>query len=263
MSAAPDRLVASERRIDLWLAYYDRIDDEPLLARLHALLDETERQQQRRFLFADDRKRYLVTRALVRTVLSRYAPVAPRDWTFSKNGYGRPEIAATHTDAAGLCFNLSHSRGLVVLGVTAGAALGVDVENTRVRQVSEGIAERFFAPSEAAALARIPPEQQQERFFEYWTFKESYIKARGMGLSIPLDRFSFDYPHADAVRLSVLPGLDDDPGRWRFWQCRPSTEHLLAVCAERVAAEAPILSLRRIVPTVGDEALDVVLLRTS
>jgi 4'-phosphopantetheinyl transferase len=152
---------------------------------------------------------------------------------------------------------------LIALGVARGLTLGVDVENILAREISMGIAERFFAPSEAAALARVPREQQQDRFFEYWTFKESYIKARGMGLSIPLDQFSFEFPHERCVRLSIQPKLADDPSRWRFWQFRPRPEYQLALCAERVGPEAPTLTIRKVIPTIVDEQLDLRALRTS
>jgi 4'-phosphopantetheinyl transferase len=73
------------RNIDLWLAFYDEIIDERLLAQLRQLLSNAERQQEQRFYFADDRKCHLVTRAMVRTVLSRYEAVAPADWVFATN----------------------------------------------------------------------------------------------------------------------------------------------------------------------------------
>lgn len=257
------KLEVSEQNIDLWMVYYDDIVDEALLANLRALLNDAEREKVERFHLADDRKRYLVTRALVRTVLSRYADVAPVDWVFSANVYGRPEIANRHEDTDGLRFNLSHTRGLIVLGVSRWRALGVDVEHLQVRQVSAGIAERFFSPAEAAELARVPSAQWQDRFFEYWTFKESYIKARGMGLTIPLDRFSFDYPFEGAVQIVIDPELGDDGGRWGLWQFRPRPEYLLAVCAERQRGEAPTLTLRKVIPTVGDEVFEAVLLKTS
>jgi hypothetical protein len=82
------------RDIDIWLAYYNEINDERLLAQLRQLLTEEERQHEQRFYFADDRKRHLITRALVRTLLSHYEPaIAPEDWVFGANSYGRPEIA--------------------------------------------------------------------------------------------------------------------------------------------------------------------------
>jgi 4'-phosphopantetheinyl transferase len=249
----------SEDSIDLWLAYYQELDDEIHEARLRALLSEAERAQEPRYFFADDRKCHLVTRALVRTVLSRYAPVAPCDWAFDKNEYGCPHIApdilAACAEAQGLRFNISHTRGLIALAVTRNRALGVDVENMATRAVSLGIADRFFSPVEVADLGQVPAHAQQDSFFEYWTFKESYIKARGMGLSLPLDRFSFHYPDANAVRITIDPSLDDDAGRWSFWQCRPGPEYLLALCVERRPGPPPKIHLRRLLPLLDEDAL--------
>lgn len=257
------KLPLSETKIDIWLAFYGEIADEPLLANMRDLLTETERQQQARFYFADDRKRYLVTRALVRTVLSRYAAVDPSDWTFSTNAYGRPVIANRLEDAAGLSFNISHTRGLIALAVGLHRELGVDVENLVAREVSIDIADHFFSPPEVAELAGVPRERSQDRFFEYWTFKESYIKARGMGLSLPLDKFSFLFPHERGVRIAIDAELGDDENRWSFWQYRPTTEYLLALCAEKRAGTATVVTMRKVIPTAGHDAFETALLKTS
>src|SRR5688572_15805989 len=246
-----DRLLASEHRIDVWLAYYADISDPQLHAHYRALLTEEERSKEFRFYFADDQRRYLVTRAMVRTVLSRYLHVQPTDWRFSNNQWGRPEIANLALDECGLRFNISHTKGLIALGVTYRRELGVDVENLRTRDVSLEIADRFFAEPEVAELASAPKERQQDRFFEYWTFKESYIKARGMGLSIPLGQFSFHYPHERAVHIAIDPKLGDDANRWSFWQYRPTEEYLMAVCAERREGDAPSVTIRKVVPMMG------------
>jgi len=249
--------------VHLWLAYQDEIGGDTLLARYRAMMSAPEREQEGRFHFARDRHRYLVTRALVRTVLSRYAPVAHRDWRFATNDYGRPEIANILPQQAGLSFNLSHTQGLIVLGVTRACSLGVDVEHVRSRTVSIEIADRFFAPEEVSALALVPAQRQQDRFFEYWTFKESYIKARGMGLSLPLDRFSFHYAHEHAVGIAIHSELGDDPARWRFWQFKPTELHLVAVCAERSVSAAQEIAVRRVVPLVHDTWVEPRFLRTS
>jgi 4'-phosphopantetheinyl transferase len=254
----------SRHGIDIWLAFYDDIEDLHQLSAMRALLSAKERAQESKFYFPDDRKRYLVTRALVRTVLSRYADVAPAVWTFSANQYGRPAIAASHRQACGLGFNVSHTRGLIALGVTRECTLGIDVENLIARQGAPHVADRFFSPIEVEMLARVPAHLRHDRFFEYWTFKEAYIKARGMGLSLPLDRFSFHFPGEREVNLSIEPELGDDPHRWTFWQYRPTPDYLLALCAERLHGVAPAITIRKIVPTERDYILlDTPLLKTS
>jgi len=253
----------TQEEIHLWLTFYDEITDERLLSDYLALLNSAEKEQQLRFYFAKDRLRYLVTRALVRTVMSRYVTIDPKEWVFSTNAYGCPEIANVQGREAFLSFNISHTDSLIVLGVTRRRALGVDVENFRAREVSIDIADRYFAPTEVAALNTVPPQQQQYRFFEYWTFKESYIKARRMGLSLPLDKFSFHYPNDRALEIAIDPELADDAGRWQFWQFQPRPQYLVAVCAERVGDQPPRLIVHQTVPMLSEKSFTPEFLRVS
>ncbi len=112
----------------------------------------------------------------------------------------------------------------------------MDVENVRARDVDIQIADRYFAQEEVVALRALPREQQQQRFFEYWTLKESYIKARGLGLSLPTDRFAFGVGEHSEIRLAIDPGLQDRPERWAFWQMKLTPDHVAAVCAEQPAS---------------------------
>jgi 4'-phosphopantetheinyl transferase len=113
------------------------------------------------------------------------------------------------------------------------------------------------------ALRRAPQHQQQDRFFEYWTFKESYIKARGMGLSLPLNKFSFSYPQPRAVELTIDPDLGDEPNRWQLWQFRQRAKYLVAVCAARIDARSPTIVVREAVPMVIEKVLATSFTRTS
>jgi 4'-phosphopantetheinyl transferase len=243
-------------RVDLWFTSLDRVHDESLLTHYRGLLTSEERQQEKRFYFERDQHSYLVTRALVRTTLSRYAPVPAAQWMFQASAHGRPEILNDHPLARRISFNISHTRGLIVLAVTGGQAVGVDIENIRVRQVSLEVADRFFSPQEVLDLRAAPAASRPERFFHYWTLKESYIKARGLGLSIPLEQFSFHFPPPAGVGIRFEPQLEDDPARWRFWQLRPAAEFLAALCVERAQPLAPQLVLRSIVPLQHEEAME-------
>lgn len=242
--------------IDIWLTYYDDIVSDQHLTMLRSLLSDDEVSQEGRFYFADDRKRYLVTRAMVRMLLSRHAKIAPRDWKFSKNPYGRPVIAGTlvesHAHVRGLCFNVSHTRGVIAVAIARDRELGIDIEHTNARHVSLDVAHHFFSPIEVSELSCVPPDRQQDRFFEYWTLKESYIKARGMGLSLPLDHFSFGFSPPGTVDLSTDADLQDRADRWSFWQYRLSTDYLMAICAERFLDDVPVISMRKFTP-LGEE----------
>lgn len=235
-------------QVHLWLAYLGEIADARLLAEYRLLLSEEEQQKQMRFHFERDRHRYLVSRAMQRTILSKYVDIAPRAWRFTFNDYGRPSIADEHPGARGIEFNMSHTDGLVVMGVTRERSIGVDVENVRTREADIEIADRYFAPEEVLELRALTDEKQKQRFFEYWTLKESYIKARGMGLSIRLDRFAFHLEDPERIRLTIDPSLLDCAERWLFWQLRVDHDHLTALCAEDVEAERPYLTMLRCWP---------------
>lgn len=241
--------------VDLWFTFYEDIRDERLLAEYARLLTEEESAQQQRFYFDKDRHRYLVTRAMVRTVLSRYAPIESAAWRFSKGSHGRPAIENDHPAARALYFNLSHTDGLIMLGVTRGQELGVDTENLQRRPVSIDVADRFFSSEEVAELHATAVAAQHERFFHYWTLKESYIKARGLGLSIPLDQFGFHFPSRTDVQIRMDATLGDSPARWRFWQMRPAPDYMAALCVERRHKVAPRLIMRSVVPMESEEPL--------
>jgi 4'-phosphopantetheinyl transferase len=226
-------MIAIERHeAHLWYVFPDRINDADLIARYHALLNTEERERHQRFAFERQRHEHLVTRALCRTTLSQYADVDPREWQFTSNKYGRPEIVGRGR-LPPLRFNLSNSAGLVACLVTLEVDAGVDVEDMNRRGETVSIANRYFSPSELASLRALPLGRQRERFFEYWTLKESYIKARGMGLSIPLDQFSLHLDHDRPITISFDPRLDDDPHAWQFDRYRPSERHMMALAIRR------------------------------
>ena len=124
--------------------------------------------------------------------------------------------------------NLSHTDGLVALAV-AKTPVGVDVEDLQRRGRTVELSDRFFAPSEARALRALPEAAQRSRFFDLWTLKEAYIKARGQGLAIPLASFAFDLDHGP-LAFQPQPG---DPIIWQFARMDPTPRHRLALALAR------------------------------
>jgi 4'-phosphopantetheinyl transferase len=192
--------------------------------------EEVERQQ--RYRFERERRQQAITRALVRTTLSRYHPIAPRAWRFRVTPSGRPEIVR-EAGVPPLRFNVSHTAGLIVCGVTLERDIGVDVEGSPRRGLTLEIATRFFAPSEVEALRAGPAAERPRRLVECWTLKEAYIKAQGKGLSIPLDAFSVDVKPGRPVRISFDDRLDDDPEAWQLERLVLTPSHVLGVALRR------------------------------
>lgn len=212
--------------VHLWCADPTEMQSADEAEALELLADE-ERARLARFRFKRDRMTFLTTRVLVRVVLSRYEQTAPAAWRFEANDYGRPRVAG-ETDTR-IRFNLSNTEGLVVCAVTYDAEVGVDVERLRHNPPLE-VAETFFAPEEVVAIRALPAADQPRRFYDYWTLKESYIKALGVGLAMPLDRFTFDFPHNGMPRVRVAGDTHNTEDRWQFIHVRPTDAHLVAVC---------------------------------
>lgn len=245
------RLSLRDDHIDVWLVFTNDVADD-LIAEYRQCLSAHERDRENRFHFPRDRRTHVITRALVRSVLSRYAEVDPAEWRFTANEHGRPGLASSGPTQLSISFNLSHAAGLIGLAVRQRLAVGIDIENVVLRRAPLDAAERFFAKEEVSALQAVPPPARQVRFFEYWTLKESYIKARGEGLGIDLDLFSFNLDAPPGVSLSMAATLGDTPARWSFWQFRPSADHIMSLCAER-APTSESLTIRRTVPLYHEE----------
>ncbi|PTL76931.1 4'-phosphopantetheinyl transferase superfamily protein [Vitiosangium sp. GDMCC 1.1324] len=236
--------------VHLWVVEPERILEPRLLTAYLAMLSAEEQDRHSRFRFEKHRQQFLVSHALVRVTLSRYAPVQPQDWRFSTNAYGRPEIAGGELPR--VRFNLSHTDGMAVCAVALDTDVGADVEHAGRPGQTVELAESFFAASEVVALRSLPAERQRERFFDYWTLKESYIKARGAGLSLPLDQFAFHLEPGKPPRISFDPRLMDEPDSWQFVQVRLSAEHPAAVAVRRARGLPLTVRCQRTVPLAGD-----------
>ncbi len=244
--------VLRPNEVHLWLAFPDEIQDTGLLSEYQQLLIPEEEEKQRRFCFPKHRHQYLVARALLRTTLFRYTGIKPRLFEFSNNQYGRPELIL-HDSLPPIRFNLSHTDGLIACAVVLKQDIGVDVEDMERRAVSLKIADRFFSKTEVDDLHQIPESRKRDRFYDYWTLKESYIKARGRGLSLPLEQFSFHLSETEPLRISFDPRLSDDPDRWQFWLLRPTKRHKVALSVSIENQDPYELTIKKTVPLLGEE----------
>lgn len=189
--------------------------DKKLLDFYRGVISPAERRKVDRFVFQKDRDTCLVTRALVRFVLSHYTGISPATLEFFTNRYGKPGLKRNSADTA-VEFNLSHSGMITACAVVLNRKIGVDVEEVN-RKVSLSIADQFFSERESRYLKKCPTHLKPGVFLEFWTLKEAYIKARGMGLSIPLDKFGFDISGSD-ISVHFQDSIQDEPENWTFFR---------------------------------------------
>jgi len=218
--------------VHVWTVDPDADYPTEQLARYGALLCDAERERESRFVFARHRQQYRVSHALLRCVLSCYADVSPGAWRFAAKDGGRPEICAP-SGAPPLRFNLTHTDGLAACAVSLGCEVGVDVEGLSRRIDARSIAARYFSAAERSTLERCEPHEYAERFFELWTLKEAYLKARGVGLAGSIDQCWFWIAPGEPIRLELQDPRVDDASSWQLELRRPTERHVLALAVRR------------------------------
>ena len=194
------------------------------LPRWHEMLDSNERARAARFRFERDRIRYTACHGILRLLLSRYVDRPPAALRFNTIGNGKPVLS----DGA-LNFNISHSRHLALFAISRDVTVGCDIEFHDERFLGEGIPEHFFSPAEQRELRAVPRADRCAAFFAGWTRKEAFVKARGLGLSLPLD--SFDVSLAPSMRPALYRGCDG----WSARCVEPAPDCSAAVIAEAAA----------------------------
>lgn len=193
-------------RADVQVVTADLDAASPSQAELLDTLSGDERRRAARFVFDVHRRRFIAARGLLRRQLGAVLGEPPASLRFAYGSAGKPSLAWPEK---ALRFNLSHSGDRAVLAFSADFELGVDIEKTRDDVDHQAISERFFSPAERAALEREPAGRRSRAFFEIWTRKEAFIKARGGGLTIALD--SFDVSLGEPARVLRVAGESGAP----------------------------------------------------
>jgi 4'-phosphopantetheinyl transferase len=178
-----------------------------------------------------DREHFIVARGVLRAILGRYLNRVPECLSFSYGARGKPALAG-ESDTDAIRFSVSHSHGVALYAFTRGREVGIDLERIRCDLAAVEIAERFFSRREVAMLRSLPTAVQHQAFFRCWTRKEAYIKAKGEGLSLPLDQF--DVSLAPEEPAAVL-GAQRDPSeasRWSLQDLAPAPGYAAALAAE-------------------------------
>jgi 4'-phosphopantetheinyl transferase len=188
---------------------------------LTRFLAEDERDRAKRFHFDRDRNRFIIAHSALRIILGKYLNSDPARIRFNYSAYGKPELAEEF-QASGIEFNLSHSHDLALIAVTRHRQIGIDLELIRPGFANEKIAEHFFSPQEVHSLRALERDKQDEAFFNCWTRKEAYIKARGEGLSIPLDEFDVSLAPGEPAALLKIRGSPEEVDRWTLCELTPA-----------------------------------------
>jgi len=187
-----------------------------------------------------DRLMFLLGRVMARRLVGRALDVSPTAWQWREGPRGRPEIASPGTT---LHFNLAHSAGLVACVLASGREVGVDVEDRERPATDPAMVARFCSPEEAACIDVGRPAWR-DRFLTYWTLKEAYLKARGLGIAVHLSDINFSLGSGpDDVRISFLRTLSGTDTHWAFRVAQPNARHILAIAASASDGRPPAIAI--------------------
>ena len=205
--------------------------DTSYLEFFYHLLSEEERMRAGRMRFQKIRNRYVASRGGLRWIIAGFLDMKPEKLEFSYGPHGKPELLGQSGSPA-LTFNMSHSQDLALYGVGLGRTVGVDIEKVREDMSLLKIAKRFFSPPEYNALKSLPPEHVKHGFYNCWTRKEAYIKAKGESLSSAISRFSVSLIPGEPAALLQYPPDPLEPTRWSFRDLQVAPGYKAAVVIE-------------------------------
>lgn len=211
--------------IHLWM-----INPKHILASddLFDMLSPAENEKIARYRSDKAKHTALITRTFIRLLLSQYDIVTPQSWQFTHNELGKPEVSnATIT----LRFNLSHNDEMIICAICLEKDIGCDIEKLNRKISVNAIAKRFFAESEYQLIKTSP-----KQFFEYWTLKEAFVKATGLGISQGLDTFSFKIEENnnkalnDNISLTFAKNCKESNAQhWYHALLKPDEQHCIGI----------------------------------
>jgi 4'-phosphopantetheinyl transferase len=225
----PVPLLLKRDEVHIWRAALDQ--PASVVKSFSRILAPDERDTAERFRFQKDREHFIVARGLLRTILGRYLNLEPARLRFCYNAYGKPTLDETFA-AHELRFNLSHSHGLVLYAFARQREIGLDIEYLREDLAAVEIARQFFSPREAALFSALPQHLRVEGFFNCWTRKEAYIKAKGLGLSLSLDSFEVSLVPGERAALLSVADVMEKVERWAMMELAPGQGYVAALVVE-------------------------------
>jgi 4'-phosphopantetheinyl transferase len=247
--------------VHLWAMFdHEQIAESVVNRYRDTILNSEERLREMAYLRAATRRQYVLARALLRTALAQCVGLEPAELFFVTSASGKPSLLEQQAGGGLIEFNISHTSGAIVLGVTQNRKIGVDVERVRARRVSTQALPTFFDDDECEAIMAAPESTRAAVFCRYWTLKESYVKAIGATLPAAMRnvRFALDEGHIEVVCSPM-----QSPEQWHFRQYQPTGEHLLSLCVEAPVGRTMRFILHQATPHAADNNNDWPLLLDS
>ncbi len=216
-------------KVHVWHASLEQPLD--VVQRLEAVLSEEERQRARQFRYEEHRRSFVVSRGILRNLLSHYTSLKPEEVQYKYTLAGKPHLANAD-GSSDLCFSLSHAGLLVLYAFSWGRQVGIDVECIRPMEEMDQIATNNFASREYREYRSLSSQEQLQAFYNGWTRKEAFIKATGDGLSFPLQEIEVSLRPAEPAQLLTLYGSREEARRWALHDVKTWDGYAAALVVE-------------------------------
>ena len=248
-----ENLSLSSRGIHVWCASLDQ--SASAFQQLSKTLSADERMRAERFYYERDRKRFIVRRGLLRTILDCYLGIEPDRLHFRYGAHGKPKLAET-LKGDNLRFNLSHSHGLALYAIARDQEIGVDIECVRPIPEAKQIAENYFSTREYDDFRALSEQERLVAFFNCWTRKEAYLKALGFGLTRSLDEFDVSLAPGESARLLSIKGDPEKASRWFLQDLMPASNYVAALAVKGQDAQFTFWQLGSCLPGTKTSILE-------
>ncbi len=227
--APPEALTVIRDEVHVWRASLDIPDEQ--IEKLLKTLSPDERKRSEKYHFRRDRQNFVAARGILRNILAGYLGTEPEKIIFSYSPYSKPFLSGPFSDRD-LSFNLSHAKDLAMYAVTRKRKVGIDIEYPRQEFQWNDIVERCFSSPEKAELLALPEKNRHRAFFTYWTRKEAFLKANGIGLSTEIKDVNVTLKHdRSSYLLRPICALRDDD-YWSLIDLNPGFGYLAALAVE-------------------------------
>lgn len=216
-------MVLGEKEIHVWRINFNA----QLKAQrfFHDLLNPDEKDRVSKFRFAKDKRKFNISRGVLRILVGEYLEMDPQKVTFRYEKYGKPQLQ----HETRMKFNVSHSGDMAIIGFVKDYDIGVDIEHVKNDFNVLDLAENFFSRHEIEMLRTIPPKEQPLAFYRCWTRKEAFIKAEGSGLSFPLHEFTVSMTKDNEAKLEHTDWNPDAKHQWSMFSFKPAQNYIAAL----------------------------------
>lgn len=250
----------SSNEVHLWLIDEQAVEEAKVLTDYYAIISADENKRLSEIKSSKRKQQFLITRVALRYILSFYINhLLPTDIQFTVNRFGKPALEDKFNN---LQFNLSHTDGKILIGVTKERALGVDIEYMNKSRDTLKIAEHYFHSKEWNVNLMqdnlYPDYEQVKHFYKLWTLKEAFIKAEGRGLFLPMDLFYFEDCHLHRPKLVIASPDAYSTKKWKFEHVFLDKNYSLSIAFEDTnpGSTAQVIT-RQYIPLRSFSALDL------